>query len=297
MNRVSYVIIFILMIIFSCKPGKERRTESGMRYILYQHNEGKKPVKGDYVTVDMVYTDANDSVLYDSRIGNKPIRFQLRQSPFVGSMEEGLMELSEKDSATLFVSADSMYEKVLSKEPGNTMAKPKAGSFLKFHVKLLRVQTYDEAELDMALNESQLIKAEDKALENYLKEKNITASPETEGYYIIRQVEGKGAAIDSGAIVKINYTGRFLNGNPFDSNLQSGKPYSFTVGSGQVIKGWDLAFRKLNEGDKVTLIIPSNLAYASEGIKAPNNTTYIVPPYATLIFDIEVLGTKEIAKK
>jgi FKBP-type peptidyl-prolyl cis-trans isomerase FkpA len=295
MNKLISGLVILALFVSSCKPGKDKRTASGMKYILHEDKEGRKPVKGDYVTVTMLYTDAKDSVLYDSRIGNKPVRFQLRKSPFVGSMEEGLMELSVGDSATLFVSADSMHEKVLSKEPGNTMKKPKRGSFLKFHIKLLRVQTYNEAELEMAVNESQLERAEEKALEYYQKEKNISSSPEQEGYYIIRQTESKGEPIDSGTTVQINYTGRFLNGNVFNSSAD--KPYTFTVGNGEVIKGWDLAFTKLKSGDKVTLIVPSKLAYGKEGIKNQNNTTYIVPPFTTLIFDIEILSSKSLAKK
>jgi len=288
--KAKYSVVVILFAIFSCKSGNEKYTASGMKYILYEHKEGKKPQEKDYVTVKLVYTDHKDSVLYDSRIGGKPLRFQLTKSPFAGSMEEGLMELSVGDSATLFVSADSMYEKVWSKEPGNTMMKPKAGSFLKFHIKLMRIQTYNEAELEMTLNESHQIEAEQKTLENYFSEKSITASPEPEGYYIIKQIEGNGVAIDSGSFVQLNYTGRFLNGGIFDSNAKSGKPYSFMVGSGEMIKGWELAFRKLKEGDKVTLIIPSRLGYGSEGLLRSNTTTYIVPPYSTLIFDIEILG-------
>jgi FKBP-type peptidyl-prolyl cis-trans isomerase len=212
-------------------------------------------------------------------------------------MEEGLMELSVGDSATLFVSADSMYDKVLSKDPGNIMHKPKAGSFLKFHIKLLRVQTYNEAELEMAVSESKMMQAEQGALENYLKEKSITASPEPEGYYILKQTEGKGAYINEGSVVQVNYTGKFLNGIIFDSNSKSGKPYSFTIGGKEAIKGWDLAFRKLRAGDRATLIIPSKLAYGEEGFRKPNNTVYIVPPYSTVVFDVEIVDAKEMAKK
>jgi FKBP-type peptidyl-prolyl cis-trans isomerase FkpA len=294
MNRIL-IALALITTIFSCKPGSEKRTASGMKYIVYQHKDGRKPQQGDYVTVRMVYTDDKDSMLYDAR--TKPVRFQLGKSPFMGSMEEGLMELSEGDSATLFVSADSMYDKVLSKTPGNTMPKPKPGSLLKFNVKLLRVQNYNEAELDMALNESHQIKAEEKALQDYLIEKNITATAEPEGYYIIRRSEGKGAAIDSGTVVQLNFTGRFLNGVEFDSNKSSGKPYTFTVGNDEVIKGWDIAFRKLRQGDKVTLIVPSSLAYGQDGIKKSTSANYVVPPYTTLVFDIEIVDAKPMAKK
>jgi FKBP-type peptidyl-prolyl cis-trans isomerase FkpA len=286
----TYLGLVILLIVMSCTQGNEKRTASGMRYILHEHKDGgKRPVKGDYVTVRMLYTDANDSILHDSRV--KPVRFQLRQSPFAGSMEEGLMELSEGDSATLFVSADSLYDKVLSKEPGNTMAKPKPGSFLKFHVRLARVQNYNDAELEMALNESHMIEAEEKALQNYLKEKNITSTGEPEGYIILKQTEGRGEPITDGTTVQVNFTGRFLNGMVFDSNTK-GKPYTFTIGNNEVIAGWELAFRKLKQGDKATLIIPSKLGYGKEGLLRPNSSAYVVPPFSTLVFDVEVVQAR-----
>jgi FKBP-type peptidyl-prolyl cis-trans isomerase FkpA len=287
MIRNFFAIVLVIAFISSCKPSNEKHTASGMHYTLHEHKEGgKKPVKGDYVTVRMLYTDGNDSILHDSR--QKPVRFQLRQSPFAGSMEEGLMEMTEGDSATLYVSADSMYDKVLSKEPGNTMAKPKPGSFLKFHVKLARVQSYNDAELEMAQNESNMVAGEQKALENYLKEKNITATAEPEGYYVIKKTEGKGEAITDGTIVQVNYTGRFLNGMAFNSNAGE-KPYSFTIGTNEVIPGWELAFRKLRQGDKAMLIIPSKLAYGKDGLMRPNSSTYVVPPFCTLVFDVEIV--------
>jgi FKBP-type peptidyl-prolyl cis-trans isomerase FkpA len=295
--KIRYIGLIILLAVFACKRTNEKRTASGMKYILHAHKEGKKPAEKDYVTVKMVYTDENDSVLYDTRVGGKPVRFQLSNSPFAGSLEEGLMELSVGDSATLFVSADSMYEKVWSKEPNNIMQKPKQGSFLKFYIKLMRVQTYNEAELEMALNESHQIEAEQKALESYFREKNISPAMQPEGYYIISQSEGKGQPIEQGALVQVNYRGTFLNGGVFDSNAKSGKPYSFTVGGNEVITGWDLAFKKLKAGDRVTLIIPSKLAYGAEGLRNLNMTTYRVPPFSTLVFDIEVVNAKSIAKK
>jgi FKBP-type peptidyl-prolyl cis-trans isomerase FkpA len=296
--KTKYILHCVLVVAFSCNKMNEKQTASGMKYILHEHKEGgRKPEIRDYVTIKMLYTDDKDSVLFDSRVGGKPLRFQLTKSPFQGSMEEGLMELMAGDSATLFVSADSMFEKVLSKQPDNTITRPKQGSFLKFHIKLMRVQTYNEAELEMALSGQRLVEIEQKALENYLIEKNIIAQQEAEGYYILKQTEGKGAPIAVGSSVQINYTGRLLNGVVVSSNTQSGKPYSFTVGAAQVINGWELAFLKLKGGDKATLIVPSKLAYGAEGIRRENNSSYVVPPYSTLVFDIEVLDSKATAKK
>ena len=111
------------------------------------------------------------------------------------------------------------------------------------------------------------------------------------------QMPGKGKAIKAGEMVAVNYSGRFLNGAVFNSNSNSGKPYMFIVGQGDVIKGWDLSFQKLHEGDKVMLIVPSALGYGSEGLKRQGSLTYIVPPFSTLIFDIEILKGAELTGK
>jgi len=290
-------IIFIVLATVSCKKGKVMHTASGTKYILYREHDAKRPVVGDWVTVEMVYKDEKDSIMYDSRKEGKPIRFAVRKSPFAGSFEDALTYLAEGDSATFFVSADSMYAKVFSKNADSSQLRlPKRGSILKFDVSLLKVQPYKEAEMEIAMKESRLERAELDNLEKYLKEKNITAEKQREGYYLIINSHGKGEAIKNGSEVEINYTGRFLNGVQFDSNSRIGKPYHFQVGNHKVIAGWDIAFQKLHKGDKATLIIPSRLGAGSQGIikpqnsvKSPSDNGYIIPPFSTLVFDVEVL--------
>ena len=293
-------ILFTLALIgfYSCKEGKERQTKSGMKYIVYREMNGKKPQTGDWVTVHMVYQEENDSVLFDSRTYGRPLRFALPAPKFSGSFEEGLMQIGEGDSAAFFVNADSMFENVISKEAhGFIKHRPKKGSHLRFNVSLLRVQPFQEAEMEIAMNESRQEQAERTTLQSYLKEKNLQAEKEPEGYYIFIQVPGKGREIKAGDRVSINFSGHFLNGAIFDSNEKSGKPYSFVAGTGEVIKGWDLAIQKLREGDKAMLIIPSSLAYGGDGLKRPNSLSYVIPPFSTLIFDIEVLKSEPLAKK
>ena len=297
--KLKNILLFILTatIFLSCSEGNRKTTPSGMKYITYKDLNGRKPVAGDWVTVQMVYMEENDSVLFDSRDLGKPLRFELPQSKFEGSFEEGLMLLGEGDSASFFISADSMYEHVISKQEGVMKNRPKPGSKLRFNVSLLRVQPYREAEMEIALEESKQEQAEKKTLEAYLEEKNIHTEKQPEGYYILMQSPGKGSRVKNGETVHVNFTGRFLNGKIFDSNTKSDKPYAFTVGNDEVIKGWDLAVQQLRKGDKVILIIPSALAYGSEGIKRGNTLKYYVPPFSTLIFDFEVLETAPLSAR
>ncbi|CAN5670141.1 FKBP-type peptidyl-prolyl cis-trans isomerase [soil metagenome] len=298
MKSFKIILTFgFIIVFFSCRNGNERQTKSGMKYIVYREANGKKPHAGDWVTVSMVYKEENDSVLFDSRSLGRPLRFALPAPKFVGSFEEGLLYIGEGDSATFFVNADSMFEKVIEKEQGVVTHRPKSGSNLKFDVSLLRVQPYQEAEMEMAMDESRQEKAEESMLIAYLKEKNLAFEKQPEGYYFQVKTPGKGRQINSGDLVSINYTGSLLNGVIVDNNLKSGKPYQFIVGNSDVIRGWDIAFQKLHIGDKAMLIIPSSLAYGEEGIQRRGSLTYLVPPFSTLIFDVEVLDSKASAMK
>jgi FKBP-type peptidyl-prolyl cis-trans isomerase len=86
-----------------------------------------------------------------------------------------------------------------------------------------------------------------------------------------------------GGEVICNYDGRLLDGTPFDSSYRRGVPFTFRVGTGAVIKGWDEAFLAMKKGEKRTLIIPYWLAYGVKG-KPPT-----IPPKATLIFEVELI--------
>lgn len=95
---------------------------------------------------------------------------------------------------------------------------------------------------------------------------------------------GTGAVANNGDRVKVHYTGWFTNGKKFDSTVDANQPYSFTLGKGQVIKGWDEGIAGMKVGGKRQLRIPPELAYGDAGYKT------IVPPNATLIFDVQLLA-------
>ena len=103
--------------------------------------------------------------------------------------------------------------------------------------------------------------------------------------YVITR-HGGGPQPKTGDIVMVNYTGLLTNGMKFDSSLERGRPYSFELGAGRVIKGWDEGIAKLHVGDQATLIIPSDLGYGPTG-SGP------IPKDATLVFIVELMGIQE----
>lgn len=100
------------------------------------------------------------------------------------------------------------------------------------------------------------------------------------------KVEGSGEKVPKGANVSVHYTGRLENGKVFDSSLRRGEPFTFKLGAGQVIKCWDQGFAKLRVGDEAELVCPPNFAYGARGAGSD------IPPNATILFQVKVLGFK-----
>jgi peptidylprolyl isomerase len=98
-------------------------------------------------------------------------------------------------------------------------------------------------------------------------------------------VEGTGASPQSGQNVTVHYTGTLENGTKFDSSLDRGQPFTFQIGVGQVIKGWDEGVMTMKVGGKRKLIIPPHLGYGARGVGP-------IPPNSTLIFEVELLDVK-----
>ena len=103
-------------------------------------------------------------------------------------------------------------------------------------------------------------------------------------YQIIQKGEGKKA--EKGNTVSVHYKGQLADGTVFDSSYKRNSPLDFQVGVGQVISGWDEGICLLNVGDKARLVIPSDLGYGSAGAGG------VIPPNATLIFDVELMDVK-----
>jgi FKBP-type peptidyl-prolyl cis-trans isomerase len=103
-------------------------------------------------------------------------------------------------------------------------------------------------------------------------------------YKILQKGEGKKAT--KGSMVSVHYKGQLLDGTVFDSSYKRRQPIDFNLGTGQVISGWDEGIQLLQVGDKARFVIPSNLAYGERGAGG------VIPPNATLIFDVELMNVK-----
>lgn len=274
--------------------------ETGLYSKFYSQGEGVKPQVGDNVVVNIIYKTENDSQIFSSkemsRDGSGTIEFPLQESTFKGSFEEALLMMSEGDSASFKISADSVYAKTFKSPQMPPYIKP--GSMLTFEAKLVKVKPKADVEKERQkmMEEQQAMMQkrqaeEPEAINKYLADNKITAKPTTSGMYIIETQKGKGKKVMAGDSVEVKYKGMFLDGKIFDSSEGSPVPIKFPIGVGAVIPGWDEALTKLSVGSKAKLVIPSNLAYGAQGAQG------VIPPYSPLVFEVEVVNTTPAPKK
>ncbi len=122
--------------------------------------------------------------------------------------------------------------------------------------------------------------AEDEAI---IADKYRGAHKTDSGLLYIVRTPGEGPKPTMGARVSVHYEGKFLDGMKFDSTYDGKEPFSFTLGIGKVIKGWDEAFLDMSKGEKRTLIVPYWLGYGDQ-VRPP------IPPRSTLVFEVELIG-------
>ena len=138
------------------------------------------------------------------------------------------------------------------------------------------------------LEEQEKIKAQESQMKEgtiikeYLEKNGITQAPTASGLIIVTKTKGNGVKPTKGQKVTVHYTGPLMDGTKFDSSVDRGDPFVFSLGQGQVISGWDEGIAELEVGGSATLIIPSSIAYGPRG-------TGPIGPYSPLVFEVQLL--------
>ena len=131
-----------------------------------------------------------------------------------------------------------------------------------------------------------LVQPKSNTNQNQQNLKSTSASYDIQGMKVEILQQGSGETAKSGDTVTVNYVGALTDGAKFDSSIDRGQPFEFTLGQNGVIQGWELGVLGMKVGEKRKLTIPPELAYGSQGAGG------IIPPNATLIFEIDLLGIK-----
>ena len=265
---------------FSKYPGF-KRAGHGIYYQLHTIGEEEtKALPGDYITVDLTYMTLEDSVFFSAHR-----KFQLAGPTFEGSVDECFGMLSEKESATFIISAVDFFEKTLQSSLPTFL---QASGKMKITINMLDIQTETEysKEKEAFLHWIEDFGEYEKViLRQFIEEEKLPVELMASGIYFINLVPGTGKKVEQGDTITINYEGRFLNGKFFDSTIKRNQPFQFVYGTEwQVVKGLEEAIGMMKEGEKSLVILPSDLAFGSEG-----SSTGIIPAFTSLIFEVEIL--------
>lgn len=139
-----------------------------------------------------------------------------------------------------------------------------------------------EAEPQSPLTQRFLAQQVESPMENPANEENVVTTDS--GLQYIEIEEGTGATPQTGQTVTVHYTGTLTDGTKFDSSRDRNRPFSFRLGTGQVIRGWDEGLSTMKVGGQRRLIIPPELGYGARGAGG------VIPPNATLVFDVELIS-------
>jgi len=238
---------------------KYTTTETGLKYYDLSVGEGMEAL--DKYTVKAEYTLWVKGESDFSYVGKSeeayPISFAIGSGEVFPGWEEGMIGMKVGGSRLLVLPPDlALGEQAYSDIPAN--------STLVMEIKLLD--------------------ATEPLVATVVDDKDYTTTASGLKYYDL--VEGTGDVAATGQSIQVQYTGWLEDGTQFDSSVASGQPFSFVLGSGSVIAGWDEGVVGMKVGGKRQLVIPSNLGYGEAG-------SGIIPPNATLIFEVELVEIQQ----
>jgi len=281
---------------FSVKAQDMQRTARGVQYAIFTHNPGEKIKENDVITIDVIQKTDKDSVVTSTYTMGHPIKIQVQKSQALTDMMDIFPLLAANDSALVKMPSDSVFN---GHEESRPVFFPK-GSNINFYIKVEKIQSLSDAIAERNADIEKVKSQEGADAAKYIADNKLVVKTTPSGLkYVITKTSLKPRPL-AGDTVSVNYTGKLISGQVFDSSIeavaktsgldQQGRTYEpikFPVGTSQVIKGWDEGLLLLHEGEKATFIIPSALAYGNEG-SGP------IPPASTLVFDVELVSVKRI---
>lgn len=285
-QTTAILSLLLLTVLISCSENAGyQQTKTGLRYKFVEKGSGPVVQPGQFIKFH------SSEVIGDTTVGNSGPMPSYLKVDSVGDVYNPiaiLTMLRKGDSCNIVMELDSLI-----KDP--SMFPPFAKPGDKYIVSIRALEIFDSEEAINADREKvieELNAREVEELNAYFQKENIQPLKSANGSYYVITEEGTGPLIDSGKTVEINYTGKTLAGETFDSSVDSAfnhpTPFVFEIGRGMVVKGWDDALLNFKKGSKGFLYIPSSQGY---GAYPPPGSPF--KGFESLVFEVEVLDVRE----
>lgn len=258
---------------------------SGIYFIDKVSGKGKQPAKDMWVNVHYSVSKLNGEILFNSRERSPdPMEFQVGNRFENDGFQLVIQMMKEGGKAEALIPSILAF----GAQGAGDVVPPYSPLYYDIElVDVMTVEEWDRMRSDkLAMEASEKLKkqsAEKVAIAKYIADNALTPTEQLpSGITYIEQVKGTGPKPGQKQTVKVHYTGRLIDGTKFDSSVDRGEPFSFTIGQGQVIMGWDKGIPLMTVGSKGLIIVPFDQGYGER-------QTGSIPPFSTLIFEVELL--------
>jgi len=264
-------------------------TATGIYFLETKKGTGKSAVKDGYVSVNYTVSLLGGEKLFSTIERGEPVDFKFGSQFENQGFQEVVGMMREGGKANAIIPSSMAF----GAQGAGSVVPP--FSTLYYDIELVKIISNEEWERKQADKEAkkqadnaQKAKEETSLMQKYLKDNNITPTITLpSGLIYVEKQAGTGPKPINGKKVKVQYTGKLLNGTVFDSSVEKGQPYEFAIGTSAVIEGWDQGIALMSQGGKGLLIIPSKLAYKDRGAGDK------IPPFSPLVFDVELVEVEK----
>lgn len=303
------ILVLLVSVVLLAACSNERETDSGQKFTVLKKGDGNEVDNKKFLVLNFMYKDGKDSVWSDTRKNPYPW-IQMKQSILKrgDNVLEVISMLTKGDSVTFKVSAKDIFIKSF-RQPA-VPPSVDSTSYFTFYVGLANVldsaafvkfreELVAKQNADVQKQQKEQLAKDTVLIDENVKQKNLVAKRTATGIRYVITRQGIGNNAKEGQVAKVNYAGYLLDGKYFDTNVESvaksnnlhqeGRPYApyeVILGRGGVIPGWEEALKLMNKGSKMTVWIPSTLAYGNHANGA------VIGANSVLVFDMEMVDIK-----
>ena len=279
---IASVCLLTMMLFTACTqkfPGY-KKTESGLYYKFYSHNpKAQKPNLTDVMKVAMTCYLA-DTVYFDFQNSPSQVYAQLKESVFPADLNEAYAMMNLGDSASFYIKADSVAIWYYDKHPDSVGLK--ADDYFRYEVKLLEIKPMDVFQAEIDRMDNAMKERSIREFADYVEANLQGVMPSDSGIYMVTLEPGKGRCPVKGEKVELDFSASLLNGQLVGSTFDNPDKFSFVLGDGFAIQGWEEVIPKMHLGERVKVVIPFKMAYGNRSIGS-------IPAYSNLVYDMKLL--------
>ncbi|NCD43147.1 MAG: hypothetical protein EOL88_13820 [Bacteroidia bacterium] len=276
----------MLLLMYSCSSiysDGYKKSPEGVIYKFYsQADEGKMPVIGDYVQVQMVYA-YEDSTLFDTRDSKRDFEMRVEESLFEGDIYAAVRMMKEGDSASFLMDAMEFYTKLFNQPDQPAPEFVEEGGKMTFDLLLEKVMTEEEHEMEIQNRIAKRKSDEPIILQKYLSTIEQKIDALESGLYFINIREGNAQKPKAGDMLTINMKVMLMDGTVLYDSWQEQQPLQFEYGKRFDTQGLVEGISLMHKGQVAHLIVPSHLAFGEFGRQG------FIEPYSTLLYDVELI--------